>query len=109
MSKLLLLEKVAELSPSPRVILGKCVINLIPAGGPHKGVALLELMRKFKKRSAIYVGDDDTDEDVFTLPDEGILTVRVGKKSSSAAQFFLERQSEIRRMILLALKAKAGL
>ena len=39
--------------------------------------------------------DDDTDEDIFSLPDERIFSVRIGKKKLSHAKYFLERQSEI--------------
>jgi trehalose-6-phosphatase len=53
------------MEPAPRIVLGKSVINLIPAGAPHKGVALLELMVHLKIQCALYIGDDDTDEDVF--------------------------------------------
>ena len=55
---------VTKLKPEPRVVFGKSVINLIPSGGPHKGVALLELMRLDGAEYAIYLGDDDTDEDM---------------------------------------------
>ncbi len=91
-----LLEK---LDPAPRVILGKCVMNLVPAGGPHKGVALLEAMIQLGVKCAFYVGDDDTDEDVFALPDSRIISVRVGQKKTSQALFYLKRQSEMNRLI----------
>jgi trehalose 6-phosphate phosphatase len=88
------------LHPPPRLILGKSVINLIPPGSPHKGVALLELMLHSNVRAAFYIGDDDTDEDVFALPEEAIVTVRVGYKRDSQAHFFIERQSEVNRLLL---------
>ncbi|WHZ17131.1 MAG: trehalose-phosphatase [Nitrospira sp.] len=86
---------VATLSPAPRLVLGKSVVNAIPPGNLHKGTAILELMHQLNSSAALYVGDDDTDEDVFSLPDERIVTVRVGKKATSAAQLYLERQSQI--------------
>ncbi len=98
-ARLALFEKIAALKPSPRIILGKSVMNLVPVGAPHKGVALLELMIKLELRAALYVGDDDTDEDVFSLPDEGIVTVRVGHKKTSNAKFFVKRQSEVQRIL----------
>lgn len=106
--RLKLMELISMITPRPRVILGKCVINLVPQGGPHKGIALLELMKTLRKKSAVYVGDDDTDEDVFGLPDSGLLTVRIGKKKASGAQFFLERQSDIRKMIELSMEARVS-
>jgi trehalose 6-phosphate phosphatase len=92
---------VDRLHPAPRLILGKSVINLLPVGSPHKGVAILELMLHANLRSALYIGDDDTDEDVFALPESRILTVRVGYKRDSQAHFFLKRQSEVNRVLLV--------
>lgn len=88
-----------ELSPRPRVIMGKCVVNLVSAGAPHKGVALLELMFYLNLQCAFYIGDDDTDEDVFSLPNARIISVRVGKKKNSQAQFFIKKQSEINDLL----------
>jgi trehalose 6-phosphate phosphatase len=89
----------AELSPLPRIVLGKAVVNVVPAAAPHKGAALLELMYQLNCTAALYIGDDDTDEDVFSLPDTRILTVRIGKHKISAARFFLKRQSEITEVL----------
>lgn len=99
-----LFEKIEKLQPAPRIILGKCVINLIPTGAPHKGVALLELMMHSGLKCALYVGDDDTDEDVFSLPDARIISIRVGEKKSSNAQFFIKRQSEMNRLLKFLLE-----
>lgn len=99
MAKAQILQFCATLKPQPRIILGKSVVNVLPAGAPHKGVALLELMKHFQTESAIYVGDDDTDEDVFSLPDERILSIRVGMKRDSLAQFYLKRQNEVSRLL----------
>ncbi|MCC6277229.1 MAG: trehalose-phosphatase [Oligoflexia bacterium] len=98
-AKLGLFEKIEKLDPPPRVILGKSVMNLLPAGAPHKGVALLELMMSLNLKCAFYVGDDDTDEDVFALPDPRIITVRVGKKKTSHAQYFVNRQNEVNQIL----------
>lgn len=95
MMKNKLLNLIGTLEDSPRIILGKSVINVIPMGAPHKGMALLELMLETGATKALYVGDDDTDEDIFSLPDERIIGVRVGKKKLSHAKYYLNRQSEI--------------
>lgn len=93
-------QAIATLSPEPRVITGKSVVNLLPAGAPHKGVAVSELMKRTGARHAFYIGDDDTDEDVFSLPDSRIaVTVRVGQKKASNARFYIRRQSEINRVL----------
>ena len=71
----------ALLTPAPRLVMGKAVVKTIPPGSLHKGSAMLELMHQLQTSAALYVGDDDTDEDVFSLPDERIVTVRIGEKS----------------------------
>ncbi len=93
------LEVVRQLSPAARIIPGKSVVSVVPVGCPHKGQALLALMKQLRCTAALYVGDDDTDEDVFSLRDPRIVTVRVGKKRASAARFYLERQSEITALL----------
>ena len=92
---------IAELSPPPRIVLGKSVVNVMSPTASHKGTALLEYMRRLDCSTALYVGDDETDEDVFALRDHRILTVRVGKKKGSAARYFLKRQTEITEMLRL--------
>jgi len=86
---------IGELSPPPRIVLGKSVVNVMPPTASHKGTALLEYMRRLDCSLALYVGDDETDEDVFALHDHRILTVRVGRKKGSSARYFLKRQAEI--------------
>lgn len=90
-----LLQIMGRLEDSPRIILGKFVFNVVPKGAPHKGMALLELMLETGATQALYVGDDDTDEDIFSLPDERIISVCVGKKKFTQAEYYLNRQSEI--------------
>jgi trehalose 6-phosphate phosphatase len=79
-----------------RVIGGKLVINILPVGAPHKGMALERERDRLHCDTAIYVGDDETDEDVFALDQPGrLLSVRVGAKRTSAAGFCLAGQGEI--------------
>ena len=83
-----------------RIIPGKMVINLVPAGLPHKGDALRRLMRLSHRRIALYVGDDHTDEDVFRLAaDAGVVGVRVGRTRHSAASWFLRDQQEVDELL----------
>lgn len=86
------------------MILGKSVINLVPPGAPHKGVALLEAMMTLNLKCALYIGDDDTDEDVFSLPDTNIISIRVGEKRASHAQFFIKRQTEVNNILKKLIK-----
>jgi trehalose 6-phosphate phosphatase len=79
-----------------RIIGGKQVVNVLPLGAPHKGVALERERERLGCDTAIYIGDDETDEDVFTLDQPGrLLTIRVGAKSTSAASFYISGQSAI--------------
>jgi trehalose 6-phosphate phosphatase len=95
-----LIPEIADgLRPRPRIIPGKAVFNLVPEGAPHKGTAMIELLRDSGLSAAIYLGDDDTDEDVFSLKDPRILGIRVGYKRASNAQFFLKSQSQVAGLI----------
>lgn len=89
-------EAVAALEPPLRATAGKLVVNVIPARAPHKGEALLQLRAKARTDTAIYVGDDATDEDVFQLDQPGrLLSIRVGRARASAAPYYLRSQAEV--------------
>ncbi len=84
-------------SPLPmRSVAGKLVVNVVPEGAAHKGDALTRLRAEEGADTALYVGDDVTDEDVFQLDQPGrLLSIRVGRSKSSAAPFFVRDQREI--------------
>jgi trehalose 6-phosphate phosphatase len=86
---------VTALAPPPRVIGGKCVVNLLPSDAPTKGEALRELLRSFPSGCALYPGDDDTDEHVFDLPRELVLGIRVGARESSGAALYVDEQAQM--------------
>lgn len=92
---------IESLRPLPRIITGKSVVNLLPPGARHKGVAMLDLIQKSGAKHAFYIGDDDTDEDIFSMPYKAgqLISARVGQKKSSQAKFYIERQSEINRLL----------
>lgn len=99
---------VAEMPMPLRVIPGKRVANILPAGAPHKGDALLELRARAAVPNALYVGDDDTDEDVFgLLPSARVVAVRVGESAGSAAPYFVRTQRDVDALlvVLAALRA----
>jgi len=83
------------LVPAPERIPGKFVENIIPQGAPRKGRALLEVMRCLGASRALFVGDDDTDEDVFCLRYERIFGIRVGAAQSTVAEYYLNEQEEV--------------
>jgi len=90
---------IRELSPSPRLIGGKSVYNLIPKDSPNKGTAILELKKIKRIKNVFYIGDDETDEDVFRLPNRSFVTIRVGQKNTSKAKYYLKGQSEINKLL----------
>jgi len=68
-----------------RLVLGKNLVNVLPAAFPTKGDAIRKLLRHLGCRRALFVGDDVTDEDVFALPRRLVLGVHVGPGPSRAA------------------------
>jgi trehalose 6-phosphate phosphatase len=90
------IEEVVRRLPRVRVVTGAAVMNLLPEGRAHKGLALNQALALSGCASAIYVGDDETDEDAFRAPVPGrLLAIRVGRSASSAARYHLESQSAI--------------
>ena len=86
---------VGELS-SARLIGGKDVVNVLPQGAPHKGLALENLRRRAGCDTAIYVGDDQTDEDVFGYRAPWpLLGIRVGRSRETGAAYYVRDQREI--------------
>ncbi|HEU4427521.1 MAG TPA: trehalose-phosphatase [Myxococcota bacterium] len=79
-----------------RVIGGKQVVNLLPLAAPHKGIALERERDRLRCDTAIFVGDDKTDEDVFALDRPGrLLGIRVGRSRASAAAYYIPGQRAI--------------
>lgn len=100
---------VSVLPVNMRIVPGKLVVNIVPERAPNKGDALLNLRASEHADTALYVGDDVTDEDVFKLDQPGrLLSVRVGESKCSAAGYFLRDQKEIDRLLgrLVALRGK---
>lgn len=94
-----LAQLLARLVPEARIIGGKDVFNLLPQDAGDKGRALEALMRAGGFGSAIYVGDDLTDESVFSLRRREIVSVRVERDVESFAEFFIERQTDMARLL----------
>ena len=89
-------DAVLALPLAMRTVTGKLVVNLVPERAANKGDALLELREQEAANTAFYIGDDVTDEDVFTLDQPGrLFTVRVGRSKVSAAKYFLRDQREM--------------
>lgn len=106
-----ILEAAASLG-AMRVLGGKQVVNLLPDGAPHKGMALERERDRLRCDTAIYVGDDDTDEDVFALDQPGrLLTVRVGARRRSRAAYYVKNQAAVDELLaaLVGLRAESDL
>ena len=94
-----------------RVIGGKLVVNVLPPGAPHKGVALERERDRLGCDTALFVGDDETDEDVFALDRPGrLVTVRVGSARASQASYCLRSQAEMDLLLarLIELRRRAA-
>ncbi|MBL8743283.1 MAG: trehalose-phosphatase [Myxococcales bacterium] len=109
-AKRAIIDALAHCDLAHRIVPGKLVFNLLPEGAPHKGVALRELRRKAGVDTAIYVGDDVTDEDVFQLSDLGVLGIRVGADARSAASYCVRDQRSVDRLLsrLVMLRTETG-
>lgn len=83
--------------PHPlRVIEGAFVVNLVAPRAPDKGDALLHLRELARANVTLYVGDDVTDEDAFDRGRHGgLLGIRVGESTASAATHFVRDQAEV--------------
>jgi trehalose 6-phosphate phosphatase len=98
---------IAELPFALRTVPGKCVINLLPQQAKTKGAALLTLRKKERADTALFFGDDDTDEDVFRLHDPGrLITVRIGQSAGSAAAYYLRQQAQIDSVLRHLIEAR---
>jgi trehalose 6-phosphate phosphatase len=96
--------------PSVRIVLGKCVVNLVLDAAPTKGTALAHLVGLLQPERVLFVGDDDTDEDAFEM-DLGVpsTTIRVGGVGASRARFRLQGQDAMDRLLQVLLDAKNGI
>jgi len=90
-----------------RTMGGKHAVSLVPRGAPTKGVALERARRLLSCDRAIYVGDDQTDDDAYTAahPDR-LLAIQVGARRHSQATYRLGNQRMIDDLLraLLALR-----
>jgi trehalose 6-phosphate phosphatase len=94
-----------------RVIGGKQVVNILPDGAPHKGMALERERERLGCDTALYVGDDTTDEDVFSLDQPGrLLGIRVAARRASSASYFVRNQLVVDELLsqLVGLRSQAA-
>jgi trehalose 6-phosphate phosphatase len=93
--------------PGARIVEGKMVVNALPAGAPDKSTALTSLCKRLRCDSAIYVGDDENDEDVFALARQGrLLGIRVGRSQHTQAAYFVPNQVAVDRLLVQLIEAR---
>jgi trehalose 6-phosphate phosphatase len=83
---------------------GKMVFNILPTASVTKGEAFIRIMKSENAKFGFYIGDDETDEDVFKQKDPNIISVRVGWSATSQARFYLKDQNEIEILLSSLLK-----
>ena len=98
------MRRVAEGLPGFEVMGGKEVVEARPAG-ISKGTAMLRLLRDAGGETAIYVGDDTTDEDAFAALEGAAsgdaVSVRVGGEGDAPtrARFTIASQDEVAELL----------
>ena len=81
---------------------GKKVYEIRPCVDWHKGKAILKVSRLLgitENSLKIYIGDDLTDEDAFEVLGEKDISVVVGHKESSRAQYFCKNSGEVEEFL----------
>jgi len=94
-----LLSLLARLTPAPRCLFGKASVNVLPPGVSGKGEAALALMMQLRRTGLFFIGDDQTDEDVFALTQGLVMGVRVGWDADSRARYYVKHQTEIEDVV----------
>ena len=90
-----------RLTPLPFLIMGKQSINVLPPGQAGKGSAASALMTHLHRDGLFYIGDDETDETVFSLTEGLVMGVRVGAVNGSRARYYLDHQGEVQEVLRL--------
>lgn len=93
-----------------RLVGGKQAVSIVSEDAPNKGGALKAALARLKCNRALYVGDEETDEDVFALSGRQpfLFTIRVSREQSSRADYFLRNQKEIDDLLRFLLELPAG-
>jgi trehalose 6-phosphate phosphatase len=94
-----ILRLLQQLTPAPDLIVGKSSVNALPPGQGGKGPAVLALMRHLRQIGLFFVGDDETDENVFGLTEGLAMGIRVGIHAESQAKFYLKHQGEMEEVL----------
>ena len=99
-----IIEKTLAEYKNLKITTGKKVFEVRPQIDWHKGKAVEFILKQFgfrkNKHIAMYLGDDTTDEDVFTTLKDRVVGVLVAEKShATAADFIVHDTQEVKRVI----------
>jgi trehalose-phosphatase len=91
-----------------KLLEGKKVFEFLPAGKITKGVAVQALVARLRARRRlpllVYLGDDATDESVFTRLKRNDLGIFVGRPGRTRARFYLRSPGQVGRFLNQMLK-----
>jgi trehalose 6-phosphate phosphatase len=96
----------AERLHGARLVQGKKVVNILPGHFPTKGDAVRALLARGGLETALYCGDDVTDEDVFEIGQPAVLGIHVGE-GRSLAPFRLRSQRDTDRLLEVLLQLRS--
>jgi trehalose-phosphatase len=88
--------------PKLKITQGKEVLEVRPHTHWGKGKAILEVLKTIKPSHnslILFVGDDRTDEDAFKAIRSRGITIRVGKSTTTKAEFYVKDVQEVIRML----------
>ena len=84
-----------------RLVAGKAVLELLPAGPPPKGGAVERIVGEHDLDAALFAGDDDADLDAFRALDrlaaarEGFMATRVAVRGPETPEALLAAADEV--------------
>ena len=85
--------------PNLRLAEGKKVFEIFTKDFRPKEKIVEHLIDANKNHLPIYIGDDTSDEEAFKVVRKEGLSVRVGAEAGSAAQYFLNNQSKVEKLL----------
>lgn len=97
------------------VMYGKKAIEVRPANGWNKGrivewlLCRERLISRSEDITAIFIGDDVTDEDAFKALSRDGITVVVGKEAGTLARYYVDDTDQVYEFLLMILKLRKGL
>jgi trehalose 6-phosphate phosphatase len=102
-------KEVAQRHPGVHLMPGKDVVELTVLEA-NKGTAVVQLARQTSSQATLYVGDDVTDERVFTVldPAAGDLSVKVGQGDTAAVHRVSDPALVVELLELFVQRRRAG-